>query len=49
MKLIWKYRNFLKWKKKLSYKGKSQEKIMSVCLYKVYLSSESNGDIIAVR
>lgn len=34
--IIWKYRNFLKRKKKLRYKG-APKKIMSDFLYKVYL------------
>lgn len=47
--IIWKYRNFLKWKKMLSYKGNSQEEIMSIFLYKAYLPFEKMGDIIAVK
>lgn len=47
--IIWKYRNFLKWKKTLSYKGNSQEEIMSIFLYKAYLPFEKMGDIIAVK
>lgn len=47
--IIWKYRNFLKWKKMQSYKGNSQEEIMSTFLYKAYLPFEKNGDIIAIR
>jgi len=46
--IIWKYRNFLKRKKKLRYKGSSQENYVWFLIQGLFIS-EKNGDIIAIR